>query len=222
MSLDTDIQSFGEYNSNCSLENTRFGQMMPLVANTALSSADTNKIVVRRSGAWSVEGEEAYNGHIQDFGNISGNIVLTMNGDSCRTAMTATIVGNTFITGFGANFATGVVYNLFLKQNSTVGFTVSWPYGASVLNMVGSNPDQLTEVYIVKLLNGKTFIKCQAFQNTDSVGSVIKEFQPPTFLFPDGSQAPMSFTWSKATALAHGGILTGLYSDWEIASETIS
>ena len=212
MSLDTDIQSFGEYNSNCSLENTRFGQMMPLVANTALSSADTNKIVVRRSGAWSVEGEEAYNGYYQDFGNISGEVVLTMNGDSCRTAMLATVTGNTFITGFGANFVAGVVYTLFVKQDAVGGFSVRWPYGASILKQVGTDPNQITEVYIVKLPNGKVFIKCEAFQNTTEIGSVIKEFEFPVITYPDGLQAPMNLTWSKAAAVSYGGTLTGAVS----------
>ncbi len=221
MAIDTDIQSFSEYNANCSDENTKLTQLTPLVANTALTSADNNKIPVRRSGVWSIEGEEAYNGYYQDFGNISGEVVLTMNGDSCRTAMTATITGNTFVTGFGANFAAGVVYLLLVKQNGTGGFTVRWPYGASVLKQVGTSPNQMTEVYILKLPSGKVFIKCEAFQNTTQVGSVIKEFETPRILYPDSESSPYEFTWSKSAAIYYGGTISGLYSDWEIADDAL-
>ena len=160
MPIDTDVQSFTEENSNITDCNTKITQLQPLVLNSVLTSSDTNKVVVSRSGSWSVEGEEAYNGMYQDFGNISGDIVLTMNGDSCRTAMVAAITGNTFITGFGASFLTGVVYTLFLKQDGTGGYSVRWPYGASILKSVGTNPDQMTEVNIVKLPSGKIFIRC--------------------------------------------------------------
>lgn len=221
MPIDTDVQSFTEENANITDCNTKITQLSPLVLNTVLTSADNNKIPVRRSGVWSIEGEEAYNGYYQDFGNISGEVVLTMNGDSCRTAMTATIIGNTFVTGFGENFSTGVVYLLLVKQNGTGGYTVRWPYGASVLKQVGTSPDQITEVYIVKLPSGKIFIKCEAFQNTTQIGAVIKEFEFPNITYPDGSQAPMSFTWSKSAAVGHGGTVTGLYSDWEIADDVL-
>lgn len=221
MPIDTDVQSFTEENANITDCNTKITQLSPLVLNTALTSADNNKIPVRRSGVWSIEGEEAYNGYYQDFGNISGEVVLTMNGDSCRTSMTATITGNTFVTGFGANFATGVVYLLLVKQDGTGGFTVRWPYGASVLKQVGTSPNQMTEVYILKLPSGKVFIKCEAFQNTTQVGSVIKEFETPVTLYPDGESAPYSFVWSKSAAIYYGGTISGLYSDWEIADDAL-
>ena len=221
MAIDTDVQSFAEENANITDCNTKYTQLAPLCANTSLTSADNNKIPVRRSGSWSIEGEEAYNGYYQDFGNISGDVVLTMNGDSCRTAMIATVIGNTFITGFGANFLAGVVYMLFLKQNSTGGFSVRWPYGASILKSVGTNPDQMTEINIVKLPSGKVFIRCEAFRNTTDIGSVIKEFEFPVITYPAGSQAPMQFTWMKAPAVSYGGTLVGLFSDWEIADDAL-
>jgi hypothetical protein len=221
MPIDTDVQSFTEENSNITDCNTKITQLQPLVLNTALTSSDNNRIPVRRSGVWSIEGEEAYNGQIQDFGNISGDVILTMNGSSCLTAMTATIIGNTFITGFGANFLAGVVYTLFLKQNGTGGFSVRWPYGASILKSVGTNPDQMTEVSIIKLPSGKVFIKCEAFRNTTDIGAVIKEFELPTITYPDESIAPLQFTWVKSSAVSYGGILSGLFSDWEIADDSL-
>ena len=221
MPIDTDVQSFAEENANITDCNTKYTQLAPLCANTSLTSVDNNKIPVRRSGSWSIEGEEAYNGYYQDFGNISGEVVLTMNGDSCRTAMIATVVGNTFITGFGVNFLSGVVYTLFLKQNGTGGFSVRWPYGASILKSVGTDPDQMTEVNIVKLPSGKVFVRCEAFRNTTDVGAVIKEFESPNITFPDGSQAPLQFTWMKAPAVSYGGTLVGLFSDWEIADDAL-
>lgn len=221
MPIDTDVQSFTEENANISDCNTKINQLSVLVLNDSLTSADNNKLLVRRSGVWSLEGEEAYNGNYQDFGNISESVILNMNGNSCRTAMVATVVGDTFVTGFGDNFSSGVVYTLFIKQDSVGGFTVRWPYGASVLNQVGTDPDQITEVYLLKLPSGKIFIKCSAFQNTVTVGSVIKEFETPAISYPETSQIPSTFIWTKNPAVSYGGILTGLYSDWEISDDEL-
>jgi VCBS repeat-containing protein len=221
MPIDVDVQSFAEENANITDCNTKYVQLSALIDNPSLNSSHNKKIPVRRSGSWSIEGEEAYNGYYQDFGNISGEVVLTMNGDSCRTAMIATVIGDTFITGFGSNFSVGVVYTLFIKQDAVGGFSVRWPYGASILNQVGTDPNQITEVYIVKLPNGKVFIKCKAFQNTAEIGSVVKEFEVPSITYPDGAQAPMRFTWLKTQAVPHGGTIAGLYSDWEIAEDAL-
>ena len=169
---------------------------------------------------WTVQGIDAYNGHIQSFGNISDKIILELNATTSRTAMLAVVTDETFIAGF-SNILSGYIYHLFIKQDATGGHSVRWPYGASVLNAVGTDPNQITEVYVVKLPNGKTFIKCQGFRNTATLGEVIKEFEFPEIVYPDGAQAPMSFTWSKAPAIAHGGALVDLYSDWEIADDVL-
>jgi hypothetical protein len=220
MAIDTDILSFGEYNANCNDENTKINQITTLVANSSLSSADTNKIPVRRSSVWVISGEESYNGMYQDFGNISGEVSLSLNGHSCRTAMVATVIGNSFIVDF-SGILTGVVYSLFLKQNATGGYSVRWPYGASVLKSVGTDPNQITEAFIVKIATGKLFIRCEAFRDTVDIGLVIKEFEPANITYPDGTSAPLQFVWTKAPAVSYGGTLTGLYSDWEIASDSL-
>lgn len=220
MPIDTDILSFGEYNANCSDENTKVTQLVPLVLNTGLTSSDTNKIVVRKSSIWTVSGLEAYNGHIQDFGSISNSVALVMNNTTSRIAMKALVTGNTFITDF-TGILTGFVYVLFLKQDSAGGKTVRFPYGASVLKSVGLGADQITVVFIVKMATGKLFIKCEAFENTMDLGAVIKEFEDPSITYPSGETVTASFTWSKAPAVSYGGVLTGLYSDWEIAIDSL-
>lgn len=222
MAIDTDVQSFAEENANITDCNTKYVQLAPLVANPSLNSSYNNKIPVRRSGTWSIEGEEAYNGYYQDFGNISGEVVLTMNGDSCRTAMLATVTGNTFITGFGTNFVAGVVYTLFVKQDAVGGFSVRWPYGASILNQVGADPNQITAVYVVKLPNGKIFVKCEAFQNTVEIGSVLAEIEKPLILYPTQEDAvSRSFEWKKSEPLFYGAVLSSVSSDWEVAKDEL-
>lgn len=221
MAIDLDVNSFTELNNNIIDINNKTAPLANMVLNP-VPVGSTNKLAVKRGTTWNIEGEEAYNGRLQNFGDISGTISLDMDGAGCRTAMIAEVVGDTFITGFGDNFSSGVVYVLFLRQDPIGGHSVRWPYGASILGMTGTDPDQLTEVYIVKLPNGKVFIKCKAFQNTVEIGSIIKEFEYPASKYPeDGGNAPISFTWSKNPEIAHGGTLSGLYSDWEVASDEL-
>ncbi|MDY0188132.1 MAG: hypothetical protein RBR16_09435 [Syntrophus sp. (in: bacteria)] len=221
MAIDLDVNSFTELNNNIIDINNKTAPLANMVLNP-VPVGSTNKLAVKRGTTWNIEGEEVYNGRVQNFGDISGNISLDMDGAGCRTAMIAEVVGDTFITGFGDNFSSGVVYVLFLRQDSIGGHSVRWPYGASILGMTGTDPDQLTEVYIVKLPNGKVFIKCKAFQNTVEIGSIIKEFEYPASTYPeDGGNAPISFTWAKNPEIAYGGTLAGLYSDWEVASDEL-
>ena len=221
MAIDLDVNSFTELNNNIIDINNKTAPLANMVLNP-VPVGSTNKLAVKRGTTWNIEGEEAYNGRLQNFGDISGTISLDMDGAGCRTAMIAEVVGDTFITGFGDNFSSGVVYVLFLRQDPIGGHSVRWPYGASILGMTGTDADQLTEVYIVKLPNGKVFIKCKAFQNTVEIGSIIKEFEYPASTYPeDGGNAPISFTWSKNPEIAHGGTLAGLYSDWEVASDEL-
>ena len=220
MPIDIDVRSFAELNSNYTDINGKVNSLRDMALNP-VPAGSNNKIAVRRSTVWSIEGEEAYNGQFQELGNISGDAVLELNTTTSRTAIIATITDHTFVTSFGTNMLTSHVYTIFLKQNSTGNHSVRWPYGASVLNMVGPDPNQITAVYVVKLPNGKIFVKCEAFQDTVEIGSVIKEFQPPTITYPDEGNAPIGFTWSKMPELAYGGTLSDLYSDWEIARDEL-
>lgn len=220
MPIDIDVQSFAELNNNVTDINNKVTPIQNMALND-VPAGSNNKISVRRGTVWNIEGEEVYNGQYQELGNISGEVVLELNMTTSRTAVLATITGYTFVTSFGADMLTSHVYTIFLKQNSTGNHSVRWPYGASVLNMVGPDPNQITAVYVVKLPNGKIFVKCEAFQGTVEIGSVIKEFEVPAITFPDSNQAPMTFTWLKTQAVAHGGSLDNLYSDWEIADDVL-
>jgi hypothetical protein len=220
MPIDTDILSFGELNNNVTDINTKVTPIADMVLNP-VPAGSNNKIAIRRGSVWKIEGEEAYNGQFQELGNISGNIELALNATSSRTAILATVTGNTFVTSFGTNMATNHVYTIYLKQNSIGNHSVRWPYGASILGMVLPAANQITEIYAVKFTNGKIFIKCTAFQNISDAGFVIKEFELPVITFPDGGQAPMTFTWTKAAPIGHGGTVTDLYSDWEIAQDAL-
>lgn len=99
MAIDTDIQSFAEYNANVTDANNKFNAFWGLVGQTP-TATDTNKVVIERSNIWKYEGEERYNGLFQLFGNLSGNVSLSINSSSGRTAVLATITGNTFVTDF--------------------------------------------------------------------------------------------------------------------------
>ena len=220
MPIDIDVRSFTELNSNYTDINGKVNSLQDMALNP-VPEGSNNKISVRRSTGWNIEGEEAYNGQFQELGNISGDVVLELNTTTSRIAIIATITDHTFVTSFGADMLTSHVYTIFLKQNSTGNHSVRWPYGVSVLNMVGPDPNQITAVYVVKLPSGKIFVKCEAFQNTVEIGGVIKEFQPPTITYPYEGNAPIGFTWSKIPELAYGGTLSDLYSDWEIARDEL-
>lgn len=221
MPIDIDVQSFAELNNNVTDINNKVTPIQNMVLN-AVPAGSNNKISVKRGTVWNIEGEEAYNGQFQELGNISGEVVLPLNTTTSRTAIIATITGYTFVTSFGDNMLISHVYTIFLKQNSTGNYAVRWPYGASVLNMVGPDPNQITAVYVVKLPNGKIFVKCEAFQNTVEIGSVLAEIEKPLILYPTQEDlVSRSFEWKKSNPSFYGTVLSSVSSDWEVAKDEL-
>lgn len=167
MALDQDIAYFSEYNDNCTAINSRVNSFLNLL-DTQVNAA--NHLIVRRSGAWAVEGITVYNGLYQDFGNISGSVVLEINNHSSLSGIMFTAVGETLIDGFGANFVTGHVYTLFIKQNALGGNKVRWPVMASVLGSVNEDPNAITVSMLAKLPDGKMFVKNNAYLPNTNIG----------------------------------------------------
>lgn len=167
MTLDQNIDQFSAYGANCALINTRISSFLNLL-DTQVNAA--NHLIVRRSGAWSVEGITVYNGLYQDFGNISGSVVLEINNHSSLSGIMFTAVGETLIDGFGDNFVTGHVYTIFIKQNALGGNKVRWPVMASVLGSVNEDPNAITISMLAKLPDRKMFVKNNAYLPNTNVG----------------------------------------------------
>ena len=151
MTLDQNIDQFSAYGANCALINTRISSFLNLL-DAQVNAA--NHLIVRRSGAWAVEGATAYNGLYQDFGNISGSVVLEFNNHSSLSGIMFTAVGETLIDGFGDNFVTGHIYTFFIKQDAMGGRKVKWPVSACVLGNIIEEPNTITVSMLDKLQDG--------------------------------------------------------------------
>lgn len=169
MTLDQDIWSFDEYNSNCELEHNRLFAFFGLLTNP-MSVADNNKVVVKRSGIWTYEAAELYDGLYQDFGTVSGNIDLVLNDTTSRSGVLVKVNGELQIGGFGANFLSGFVYTFFIVQDAVGGRKVRWPNLSSVVGVIDETPNAITVAMVTKLPNGKILVKNNAYQLTSEVG----------------------------------------------------
>jgi hypothetical protein len=167
MTLDQDIAFFSEYNTNCTAINTRVNAFLNLLDTQVNAS---NHLFVRRSGAWAVEGITAYNGLYQDFGNVSGSVVLEMNNSTSLSGIMFTAVGEVLIDGFGSNFLAGYPYTFFIKQNSVGGHKVRWPIMTSVLGTINEDPNAITVSTFIKLPDGKLCVKNNAYLPNDNKG----------------------------------------------------
>ena len=169
MTLDQDIWSFGEYNSNCDLIHNRLNGFWALL-NDPLTSADNNKMPVRRGSVWSYEAVEIYDGLYQEFLNVSGSISLELNSTTSRSAVILNLVGETLINDLGVNLLSGMVYTFFIKQDAVGGRKLRWPELASVLGVIDETPDAITVSMLIKLPNGSMFVKNQAYMPNNDVG----------------------------------------------------
>ena len=170
MTIDTDIQAIAEYNANISDMNTKISTFYPLINGTLGQLENNGKIVVRRSGGWVCEDVVIYDGLYQNFGGVSGSLDLTLNNHSSRSAIIFTITGETLINGFGGNLLVGVTYTIFISQNSVGGHKLRWPANTSVLGDINEDPNSVTVALMIKLPDGKLFVKNKAYENSTEVG----------------------------------------------------
>ena len=217
MAIDTDILSFGEYNSNVADINSKLGPLWNTLKNA--SAADNTKFMVKRGSSWVFEGEEVYNNRVCDLGNLTGEISITLTNQMAYCPIIATITGDVQISSFNGMLV-GVPYQAFLKQNSTGGFTFRFPNGTATLFSVNLAADSITPVVFVKLPNGGIVAKFNSFSSPVGIALAAAIIGRPTITGP-GSSAMLSFTWSKSAAIGYGGVLTDVYSDWEIAFDSL-
>ena len=170
MTIDTDILSFGEYNSNVSDINSKLGPLWNTLKNAA--AADNNKFMVKRGSYWVLEGVEVYNNRVCDLGNLSGEIPIALTNQMAYCPIIGTITGDTQITSFPSIVA-GVPYQAFLKQDTVGGHTFRFPNGTATMFSINLAPNSVTPVVFVKLPSGGIVAKFNSFASPVGVGKAV-------------------------------------------------
>lgn len=171
MTIDTDIQAIAEYNANVSDMNTKINEFYSLIGGTLQQEGNHDKIIVRRGSSWLCEGEEIYVGLYQNFGSVSGSVDLLLDDGSSRSCSFLTLTGNVVVGGFGENFLVGVIYTIFIVQNSVGGHSFTWPTNTSVLGHLNTDSNAITVSSFVKLPDGKMFAKNNVHAMNSGVGN---------------------------------------------------
>lgn len=212
MSYDVDILGIVEYNTNIISSNAKVIEMSPVLEGVY----ENNSLMQRRSNVWTPVTSEIYNGAVF-YAEISGKVVLNVT-PSSRTAIILKLVGDAIISGLGPEEIEKYAYTIFVQQDDVGGRTIKWPSGSSIIGDIDPSANSVTVVYFTKLQPYVFLVKCAAFFDSASLGTVVKEIADPEIIYPvEGMDIPSYFVFSKKDPVHFGGELTEVSSDWEVS-----